>query len=161
MNTVRASHHRRVFEFPRAPLQRLRQPLQVLRNQRRRLHDQQGLRRVDYIIRSQTVVEPARMRADDFRHRRSEGNDVMAHLGLDLINSLHIEVRPLTDRFGRVLGHQARFRQRLGSGDFNRQPGAKPVLIAPDAAHVRAGITRNQGAFPPVRLWKSEIRTPG
>ena len=47
--------------------------------------DQQGLRGVDDVVRSQAVVEPAGVRADDLRHRRGEGDDIVADLGLDLV----------------------------------------------------------------------------
>ncbi len=105
--------------------------------------DQQGLRRVHHVIGSQAVVEPARMRADDFRHRGSKCDHVVAHLGLNFLDALQVEVGALANGFGRVFRHNAGLGEGLGRRDLNRQPGAKAVFIAPDAAHFRAGIAWN------------------
>ena len=145
VNAVRASHHGRVFEFPRAAFEHLRQPLQILRNQRRGLRDEQRLRRVNHVIRGESVMKPARVRADDLGHRRSEGNHIVAHLGLDLLDALHAEIGALADRVRRLFGHHASLGQGLGGGNFHGQPGAKAIFIAPDAAHFRTCITRDQG----------------
>ena len=88
-------------------------------------------------------MEPARMGADDLGDRRGEGNHIMPHLSFDFLDAFQIKVRPLANSVSRVLGHQARFRQSLGSCDFNSQPGTKAVLFTPDPAHVRARVTWN------------------
>ena len=58
--------------------------LEIGRNQRRGLLNEQSLRGIDNIVRRQAVVEPARMWANDFCDGRGEGNDVVLDLGLDL-----------------------------------------------------------------------------
>ena len=46
--------------------------------------------------------------------------------------------------FAADLGHDAGLGQGFGRGDFDVQPGAKVVLVTPDAAHLGAGITCDQ-----------------
>src|SRR5579859_6337901 len=61
MDTVRASDHGSVFELPGAALQDFGEALEILRDDFRRLADQQGLRRVDYVVGGEPVVKPTRM----------------------------------------------------------------------------------------------------
>ena len=85
------------------------------------------------------------MGAHDFGHCGGEGDDIVADLGLDLLDALNTKIGALADCAGRLFGHHAGLGQSLGGGYFDGQPGAEAILVAPDAAHFRAGITRNQG----------------
>ncbi len=55
----------------------------------------------------------------------------MLHFGLDLLYALQIEIGPCGQGLGRLVRHQSRLGQRLGSGNLYRQPHAVLVLIAP------------------------------
>ena len=60
-----------------------------------------------------------------------------------------------------VLGNDAGLGQSLGGGDFDVQPGAETVFVAPDAAHLGAGITWDHGAGSPVgaaKLWTKDSK---
>src|SRR6266446_10139263 len=77
VDTVGAPDHRRVFELPGPAFEYLSKTLQVAGDQRRSLLDKQRLRRIDDVVRSEAVMEPAGVRANDFGHRRGEGDDVV------------------------------------------------------------------------------------
>ncbi len=96
-------------------------------------------------------MKPACMRANNLGHRRGEGNHIVAYLGLDLPDALHGEIGALANRVRRLFRHHTRLSQSFGSGDFHGQPGTKAVFVAPDAAHFRAGIARDQGGYAPYR----------
>ena len=142
---MRAADLGRVLELPRAALQDLGQPLQVLGDDGRGLSDEQCLRGVDHIVRRESVVEPARVRTHDLGHRRGESDDVMADFRLDFLDPLQPEAGALADGLGRLPGDHAGLGQGLGGRDFHRQPGLKPVFVAPDAPHLGASVTRNHG----------------
>jgi hypothetical protein len=61
------------------------------------------------------------------------------------VNALQIEVGLLFDHFGGVFGDQAGGGQGLRGGDFNGQPGAEAIFVAPDAGHFWPGIAWDQG----------------
>ncbi len=92
-------------------------------------------------------MKPARVRANDFGHRRGEGDDVVFDLGFNLEDAFNVEIGARADRLGCVFRHNAGGGQRFGGGDFDRQPGAEAVLIAPDASHLGPGIAWDHGAF--------------
>ena len=114
------------------------------------LADEQGLRGVDDVVGGESVVEPAGMRADDFGDGGGEGDDVVADLGFDLVDALDAEVGALADGVGGVFGDEAGFGEGLGGGDFDGEPGAEAVFVAPDAGHLGAGVARDHGG---VLLW--------
>ena len=99
-------------------------------------------------------MEPARFRAHDLSDSRRKSDNIMAHFGFDLIDPLQPEIRSLADSFGSLFRDPASFGQGFSGGDLNRQPGAKAVLIAPIAAHSRAGVAWNQvRSLGFLRLW--------
>ena len=89
-------------------------------------------------------MQPARLRADLFGDRRGEGDDVVLHLGFDLVDARHVEAALFADGLGGRLRNDAGLGQRFGGGDFHLQPGAELVFVTPDAAHLGAGITSDQ-----------------
>src|SRR5207237_2091890 len=91
-----------------------------------------------------SITNQACCSAHVLSYSRREVDHIMVHCGFDLIDPLEPEVRPLADSFGSLFRHHASFGQSVRGGDLNRQPGAKAVLIAPNAAYLRAGITWNQ-----------------
>ena len=147
MDAVGAADHRRVFEFPGPAFEHLGETLEVAGDQRRGLLDEQRLRRIDHIVRGQAVVEPARVRAYDLGHRRGEGDDVVLDLGFDLEDAVDVEVGARADCLGGIFRHDAGGGQRFGRGDFDREPGAEAVFVAPDASHLGPGIAWDHGDF--------------
>ncbi len=137
---MRASDHGCVFEFPGTALEHSGEPFQTGGNDGGGLGDQEGLRGVHHIVGSQSIVEPARVRTHDFGHRGGKGDHVVADFGFDLGDAAEIEICPLADGARRLRGHHTGLRQGVGGGHLHRQPGAEAVLLAPDAAHLGAGV---------------------
>src|SRR5262249_28103021 len=96
----------------------------------------------------QSVVEPARLRADEFRNGGRESDYVVANFGLDLTDALDAKIRQLTYGFGSLLGDDAGFGQSFGSGNLHLQPRAKAGFFTPNAAHLRARVAWDQRASP-------------
>ena len=146
VDAVSAADHGRVFELPGAALEDFGEALQILRDDLRRLADEQGLRGVDDVVGGEAVVEPAGVRADDFGDGGGEGDDVVADFGFDLVDAFDAEVGALADGLGGVFGDEAGFGEGFGGGDFDGQPGAEAVFVAPDAGHLGAGVARDHGS---------------
>src|SRR5436309_14009885 len=144
VHTVGAADHGRVFEFPGTAFQDLGELLKTRADDFRSLTNEQSLSGINHVVGGQSVMEPARFRAHDLSDSRRKSDNIMAHFGFDLIDPLQPEVRPLADSFGSLFRDPASFGQGFSGGDLNRQPGAKAVLIAPNAAHFRAGVAWNQ-----------------
>ena len=82
-----------VLEFEGAPLEDREQAYSIaVGNDGRGRFDLQRLRGVDDIVRSEPVVQPARFGADLFGDRGGEGDDVVPDFGLDLLNSLNVNL---------------------------------------------------------------------
>src|ERR1700757_3471141 len=141
MDAVGAPDLGRVLEFPGAPFEDLGEALEVLGS-------------VDHIIGGQPVMKPAGMGADDLSHRSGKGDDVVAHLGLDLLDAFEAKAGTLADRLGCLLWDEASLGQGLRGRYFYRQPGLEAVFLAPDAPHVRTGIAADHEAS--LRFLRSE-----
>ena len=94
-------------------------------------------------------MKPARVRAHDFGHCGGECDDVVFDFSFNLKDTVHAEVGARVNSLGSFFGHDAGGGERLSRGDFNRQPGAEAVLIAPDASHLGAGVAWDHGALSP------------
>ena len=88
VHSMSASHHGRVFEFPRPAFEDFRKTLQALSDDVGSLSDEQGLSRVDYIVGSKAIVKPAGMRANDFGDGGGEGDDIVPHFGFNFLNAM-------------------------------------------------------------------------
>ena len=64
-------------------------------------------------------MQPARLRADFFRHGRGKGNHIMPHLGLNFIDSFQVKVAALGNRPRRVFRDNPRIGQGKAGGSFN------------------------------------------
>src|SRR5437773_9768329 len=154
VHTVGAADHGRVFEFPGTAFQDLGELLKTRADDFRSLTNEQSLSGITNVVGGQSVMEPARSRAHDLTDSRRKADNIMAHFGFDLIDPLQPEIRSLADSFGSLFRDPASFGQGFSGGDLNRQPGAKAVLIAPIAAHSRAGVAWNQvRSLGFLRLW--------
>src|SRR5579863_734675 len=148
VDPVGAADRGRVFEFPGAALEDLGETLQIFFYDLGGLTNQEGLRGVDYVVGGEAVVEPAGFGADELGNGGGEGDDVVADFGFDLVDAFEAEVGEFADGFGGGLGNLAGGREGFGGGDFDGQPGAEAVFVAPDAGHLGAGVARDQGLSP-------------
>jgi len=81
-------------------------------------------------------------------HSGSKGNDVVLHLGFDLLNAGNGEACLGRDRFGRVGGDDTALGQHRARCGFHLQPAAVFCFLGPDAAHGRACVTFDQRVAP-------------
>ncbi len=144
MNAVSAADRRRVLKFTRPARQDLFEFLQAFENDPRRFFDLERLGGIHHVIGGKTVVQPARLGADLFRHRGSEGDHVVLYVSFNLVDALQFEIAALGDGLGSLLGDDSGLGEREAGGDFHLKPAAEFIFITPDAAHFRAGITRDQ-----------------
>ena len=147
MHAVGAADHGCVLELPGAALEYVAQLLQVFANDGRSLLDEQRLCGIDHVVRGESVMQPARFRPDFLGHSSGEGDDVVLHLGFDLVDAIEVEVTLFADGDGRRLRHQSGFGERFSGCQFDLEPGAELVLVAPDMPHFGAGITCDQGVL--------------
>src|SRR2546422_6521255 len=75
-------------------------------------------------------------------------DDVMLHALLDFENPVDVEPAPPADRAGRAFRDQAGVRLGFRRRDFDLKPPLEFVLVAPDSAHFRAGVTRDHSPLP-------------
>jgi len=148
VDTVRASDHRRVFEFQGALLQDLAKAPVICQQQLRSLAHLQRLGGVHDVVRGEAVVQVAALSPNVLGHVGGEGNHVVFHLALDLEDALDFEARLAPDGPRRALRDQAGFRFNLRGSDFHFQPFLEFVLISPDTTHLRASVSRNHFASP-------------
>ena len=148
VDAMSAADHGRVFELPGTAFQHGRKLFQVGGDNGGSLLDEQGLGSIDHVVRSQPVVKPAGVWSDDLGHRSGKGDDVVADFSFDFGNPVQVEVGPLANGAGGILGHHAGFGQSFSGRNFDRQPGTEAILIAPDAAHLGTGIAWDQRELP-------------
>src|SRR5258708_4045424 len=144
MDAVGAADLGRVLEFPRALLESMGQADDTGVDELGGLLDQQGLSGVDYVVRREAVVEPARLGADEFGDGGVEGDDVVVDFGLDFLDAFELEVGAITDGFSGLFGDPSGFGEGFGGGKFDLEPGAEAVFFAPDAADFGASVAVNQ-----------------
>jgi hypothetical protein len=108
------------------------------------LLDQQGLSGVDYVVRREAVVEPARLGADEFGDGGVEGDDVVPDFGFDFLDAFQLEVGAVADGTGSLFGDPSRFGESFCGGEFDFEPGAEAVFFVPDAADFGTGIAVDQ-----------------
>jgi len=82
--------------------------------------------------------------ANRFAHGHGEGDDVVLDAQLQLIDPVNVNLGPAAQRRSRFFRHLTGFRKRFGGGQFHIQPLLEPVGVAPDTAHIFAGVAGNQ-----------------
>ena len=147
VDAVSAADLGRVFEFPGAAGEDCGEFLQVLFYDLGGLFDQEGLGGIDDVVGGESVVEPAGFGADEFGDGGGEGDDVVADFGFDFVDALDFEVGALADGFGGGLGDESGGGEGFGGGDFDGEPGAEAVFVAPDAAEVGTSVARDHGVL--------------
>ena len=157
VDAVRAPDHRRPPVFVSAPLDRRGELVDVLQDQIARLSHLQTERRIEDVGRGQAEVQPAGGRADLLGDRRRKRNHVVLGGLLDLLDAGDVE-RRLLPQFARIRrGHDAGFHQRVGRGQLDLEPGFVAPLIAPDRAHLGAGVARNHPIRPSTARPRSSL----
>jgi len=90
-------------------------------------------------------MEPTSRGSGCFRNGRSEGEDVVTSIGLNLMDALDGEAGTLTELGGGFCGHDAGTGEGVGCGEFDLQPVAVLAFFRPDGGHLRTGVTVDQG----------------
>ncbi len=124
VDAVRAADGRRVLELDGAALEHCEQRRKPVADERRRLFDLQGLRGVDNVVRREPVVQPAGLGVQPLRFQAfcdggREGDDVVLHFGLDLL-----------DAIGREAGLRSRWPQQRLAGIT---PSSASTVLAADS----------------------------
>ena len=94
----------------------------------------------------------ARLRPDDLREVRQEGDDVVLDLGLDRIDAGDVEFGGLAlfpDLLCGVLRNDAELGHGVGRVRLDLEPDAEFRLRRPDRRHFGAGIARDGHAASP------------
>ncbi len=89
-------------------------------------------------------MDEAGFRADDFGQVREEGDDIMLHLALDLVDAIDIEGRGaalLPDLGGGFFRDHAELGQRIGGMGLDLEPDAEFGFRRPDGGHLGACVT--------------------
>ena len=94
VDAVRAADGRRVFVFLRARLQRRLEPLHVGDEQIGRAHELHVQAGVEHVGGGHALMHEARLRPDDFRQVREEGDDIVLGLALDLVDARRCRTSP-------------------------------------------------------------------
>src|SRR4051812_16653617 len=141
-----APDHWRVLEFVCALLQDVTQFAHSGGDDLGSIPDLKGLSGVHDIIRRQAIMKPpGNFRvADFFRYRGSKSDHVMLYFRLYLLDPLQFEVSILQQLVCGGFRDKTAFSQCLRGCQLHREPHAVLVLITPYAAHLWAGISRDQ-----------------
>ena len=101
------------------------------------------LRGVDDVRRRQAEMQPARRRPDMLGYRGRKGDDVVLGGLFDGGDARDVELRFFPDVARGIVRNDSGLGHRLGSRNFDLQPGLESPLFAPDAPHVGVGVARN------------------
>ena len=88
-------------------------------------------------------MDKARLGADMLGEVRQEGDHIVAHLTLDLVDALDLESAALPHCARRTLGDDAERRLSITSVRFDLEPDPVPVLRRPDPGHFRTAVARD------------------
>src|SRR5713226_3069071 len=93
VNAMRAPDLRRVLEFKRAALEHVEERIDLLYQDVAGIAQQQRVRRIDHVRRSQSVVNKARRVANRFRQIRSERDNIVIGGLFNLVDARHRKLR--------------------------------------------------------------------
>ncbi len=117
------------------------------------LHVEAG---IEHVGGGEPRMQEARLRPDMLGDRGEEGDHVVLHLPLDLVDAGDVEAAALPDRIGRVLGDQPELGHRLGGIGLDPEPDAELGLGLPDAGHLGAAIAGDHATSK--RPFREEMR---
>ena len=100
---------------------------------------------VEHVARRHALVGEAALGADVFGDAGEEGDDVVLHLALDLVDAGDVELALLAVVVGGALRDRAEFGHRLHGERLDLEPDAVAALGLPDRHHFGACVTRNHG----------------
>jgi hypothetical protein len=146
--TMGATDRGRVLEFDGATPQNIEKAKNIGTQDGGGSFDLQSLRGIDHIVRSEAVVQPARLGPNLFADGGGEGNHVMANFRLNLLNAVDINAAALANGARRLCRNDAKFGQGLRGSGFDLQPHAVLVFFRPDVAHGRARVACDHGRDP-------------
>ena len=92
VDAVGSADHGSVFELPSAAFEDFGETEKISGDERRSLLNEEGLRGIDDVVRGQSVVKPAGVRADDFGDGSGEGDDIVFDFGFDLEDAIDIDI---------------------------------------------------------------------
>src|SRR5262249_51416890 len=140
VDAVSAADDGRMLELAGPACQNGLELFQIIQDDLGSFFDLQSLGSIDYVVRSESVMEPSSLRTNLFAYSGGKGDHVMLYFAFDFVDSLDLKVAQFGNCFGSLLGNNAGFRQSQAGCDFHLKPAAKLIFIAPDSAHFRAGI---------------------
>ena len=108
---------------------------------------------VQHIGRGHALMHEARLGADDFGQMGEEGDNVVLHLALDLVDAGDAEFGPAAhgpDFFRCLFRDHAKVCQRIGGMGLDLEPDAEFGFGRPDRHHVRPCVTRNHSVIFPI-----------
>jgi hypothetical protein len=153
MDAVRAADADRELVFERAALERVEQLYEVGVDQVGRARELDRKTGIEHVRRRHAEMHEARLRPDDFREMRQEGDHVVARLAFDLVDACDVELRVLAlvpDFFRRFLRDHAEFGHGVGGMGLDLEPDAEARLGRPDGGGFGPAVARdhNQAASP-------------
>ena len=152
MDAVGPADHDGVFVFGGAAFQDRVEFFEVVEEDAGGLLHHDAERGVFHVAGGQAKMNVFGFVADVFGHRRQERQDVMAGFLLDFADARHGELGfRLDDRHG--LGRDlAQLGHDFAGADLDVEHGLELVLVGPDPAHFRIGVTFNHWAAPPLHF---------
>jgi len=142
VNAVGAADLRGVLELVGAEVEDFAEEDEVAFDEARGLADEECLGGVDDVVGGHAVVEPAGGLGitDGFADGHGEGDDVVLDAGFELVDALGVDFGFRAKHGGGVFGDEAGFGESVGGGEFDVEPALVFVGVAPDAAHIFAGV---------------------
>src|ERR1043166_9091400 len=146
VNAMRAPNLRRVAKLLRAAGEDVAELGEGGRDEARGIADEQSLGGVHNVVRRHAVVQPACGDgiADGFADVHGERDDVVLDLDFQFIDASSVTFRLGANHGGGFGGNLAGFGERFSGGQLDFEPLGVFVGVAPDAAHLFAGVAWNQ-----------------
>ena len=155
VDAVRAADRRRRLVLEGAAADRGEKPVEVGEQQVRRPHQLDGKAGVEHVGRGHALVHEARLGADELGQVSEEGDDVVLHLALDLVDARGVEdgLRAfLPDRRGGLARHHAELRQRRRRVRLDLEPDAEARLGRPDRHHLGTAVAGDHRLVVPLGM---------
>jgi hypothetical protein len=145
VDAVGAADAGRGFVLKGAGLQRGQHPVHAGQQQICAARQLDGEAGVQHVGAGQALVHEAGILADQLGQMGEEGDDVVFHLALDLINARDVKrhILGFPDRLRRRRGHDAQLGQLVGGVRLDLEPDAIFGLRRPDVCHLGTGIARD------------------
>lgn len=140
MHAVTTADGQRVLVLEGADLQRFEQRIDIGNEQVGGLHELKVEAGVEHIGGGQALMQKARLRSHLFRDAGQEGDDIVLHLPLDLVDAGDVKAAALLHRHGRLLRDQPELGHGLGGQSLDLEPNSELGLGLPNASHFGAAV---------------------